>query len=131
MQARRDHGSGHFALYHRGVEIGTIRGGLVTFAGFTTRADASLAASLAHHALRRRRAREARLAPCGGPRSVATIREFDGVDGTRWGFELELGAEELQDVFATSRARTMWAALRVAGLDRRMLQLRAKASATA
>jgi hypothetical protein len=41
-----------------------------------------------------------------------------------WGFEVRLLPEETVSIFAMSRARTMWQALRWAGLTRRMSQFR-------
>ena len=132
MQARTSHGTDGFALFHRGIEIGEVASGKVTFAGFTTRDDAALAASLAHHALRRRRARDGQRKRPGGSRADAVIRWQETPDGDRlWAFDVELMEEERQGVFATSRARTMWSALRAAGLDRRMRQLRDETLATA
>ena len=113
MQARSIQQADGFALYHRNVEIGSVRDGTVTFSGFTTEGDAALAASLAQHALRRRRARD-------GQRQGR--RETRGGELV-WSFDIPLADDERQGVFATSRARTMWAALRAAGLDRRMRQL--------
>ena len=124
MQARTSHGADGFALFHRGTEIGAVAGGKVTFSGFTTRADAALAASLAHHALRRRRARDGQRTRPEGSRADAVIRWHETPAGDRlWAFVVELSEDERQGVFATSRARTMWSALRAAGLDRRMRQL--------
>jgi len=124
MQARTSHGADGFALFHRGTEIGAVAGGKVTFSGFTTRDDAALAASLAHHALRRRRARDGQRKRPEGSRADAVIRWHETPAGDRlWAFDVELSEDERQGVFATSRARTMWSALRAAGLDRRMRQL--------
>ena len=132
MRARRDDRSDDFALFHRGVEIGSVRGGTVSFAGFTTRPDAALAASLAHHALKRRRARDAYRRDGSGAPTAVRVRGHEGAGGEiRWAFEIDLSGHEVQDVFATSRARTMWAALRAAGLDRRMYQLRGEPTAMA
>ena len=124
MQARSIQQADGFALYHRDVEIGSVGDGTVTFSGFTTEGDAALAASLAQHALRRRRARDGQRQGHGAPKPVATLRGRETPEGELvWSFDIPLADDERQGVFATSRARTMWAALRAAGLDRRMRQL--------
>ena len=127
MQVRRDPRTDERELFHRGTGIGWIRGGAVIFTGFTTRGDAELAGSIAHSALRRRRARDPQLVPTHYPLTVPTVALQDMPDGSEsWTVRVDLAGDERHGVFAMSRARSMWSALRASGLDRRMGQLAAE-----
>src|SRR5687767_15777579 len=85
MRARRDDRSDDVALFHQGVEIGSVRGETVGFAGFTTRADAALAASLAHHALQRRRARDAYRHAGSSSTTAVRVLGYEGAGGESGG----------------------------------------------
>jgi hypothetical protein len=121
--------------------IGHIRDGAVAFHGFASETDAAEAAHIAHRALTRRRSKAtwASEAPDGyfvwnrpdGRHVVAEsglLARILAPDPEKpedhWGFEVRLLPEENVSVFAMSRARTMWQALRWAGLTRRMSQFR-------
>ncbi len=125
-----ERGSGiRFQLLDGTREIGYIRGGVVGFGGFDTREEAVEAASLAHRGLEQRRAMQA--PTTGTPEELLVWDRDDGthvvartglvarltppgtVGGPEgWGFEIRLLPEEREAVFAMSRARTMWRALR-------------------
>lgn len=109
-------------LFQDDREIGYIRGATVGFVGFTTEADAVEAAHSADRALERRRSRAGWLASTIGGATVAQLVRVEAAPGTVWGFEVTLRAEERVTVFAMSRARTMWNALRASGLAGRMRQ---------
>jgi hypothetical protein len=128
-------------LYDAEHQIGYIRDAAVGFHGFATEADAAEAAHIAHRAVTRRREKAAWVpdAPEGylvwdrpeGRYVVARSGLFarltppDPAAGSGdWGFEVDLRREERVSVFAMSRARTMWRALRWTGLTRRMRQFR-------
>jgi hypothetical protein len=123
-------------------EIGYIRDATVGFRGFRTQAEAAQAAQTAHRALERRRSK-ARWLPrppedfvlakhqeaayvVARSGLVARLRPPDLRTGVvDWGFEIDLHPEESASVFAMSRARTMWNALRASGWPRRMREFSA------
>lgn len=126
-------------LYDAEHHIGYIRDGAVVFHGFASEADAAEAAHVAHRALTQRRSKATSVAdapedflvwnrPEGRyvvARSglLARITAPDPVNPAgSWGFEVPLLPEEVMSVFALSRARTMWRAVRWTGLTRRMTQ---------
>ncbi len=128
-------------LYDGEHHIGHIRDGAVAFHGFASEADAAEAAHFAHRALTQRRSRATWVSD--PPEDVFVWNRPDGrhvvarsgllarltapdpeTPARHWGFEVRLLPEETVSVFAMSRARTMWQALRWAGLTRRMSQFR-------
>ena len=127
-------------------EIGRIERGTIRFTGFASPNSAAVAAQAAIRALARRRVRSL---PADGPdelvlashgdgqylvgRSSLLARlvppEATGVAG--WGFDVALRFDEQAPVFAMSRARTMWHAIRNAGLAGTSSPLRSDVDADA
>jgi hypothetical protein len=125
-------------LYDGEHQIGYIRHGTVGFHGFDTSSAAAEAAHIAHRALSERRSRATWVSDTPedflvwdhpvGPYVIArsgllarlTAPGPDTAGG--WGFAVSLRPEETAKVFAMSRARTMWRALRWTGQTRRMRQ---------
>jgi hypothetical protein len=114
-----------------GREVGWIRMGTVRFTGFATANSAAVAAQVAIRALSRRRSRsiaadtpdELVLAShrdgqylIGRSSLLARLVPPEPPTGSAWGFEVPLRFDEQAPVFAMSRARTMWQAIRGAGL---------------
>jgi len=143
MRARRVGTGCEFRLFQDEQEIGRVDGISVIFLGFATRADAALAASIAHLALTRRRGQkpqavtgpsdflvmdhgstQAVIAPAGVLARLLPPASDESECGG-WGFEISLLPEEEFEVFAIGQARVMWRALQSTGLDRRMQQFRA------
>jgi hypothetical protein len=140
MRARRVGTKAEFRLFHNEREIGHVDAASVSFAGFETRDDAALAASVAHRALTKRRRRQPNRMDHPGdflimdqasrPAVVARAGvlasllppapEASGMGG--WGFQIQLRPEEQFEVFAIARARLIWRALRATGIYRRMRQ---------
>jgi hypothetical protein len=127
--------------------IGYIREDTVGFRGFDSQAEAAEAAFTAHRALAQRRSKAVWVP--NAPEEFLVWDHQDGQyviarsgllarltspdDGTEpggWGFEVSLRPEERVSVFAMSRARTMWQALRWTGLSRGMSQFREGPTAT-
>jgi len=142
MRIRPETTSSGWRLFEDGKEVGYIRGSEVGFAGFTSQMDAAQAAYAAHRALARRRAKSS-WTPSPpeeflvGERGEAQyVIERSGLlarlyepkpDAGRadWGFAVTLRTEESLHVFAMSRARIMWSALRASGYAQRMRQFTA------
>lgn len=142
MRARRVGNGPEFRLFQNEREIGRINGTSVSFLGFETPDDAALASAVAHRALTRRRRRMPHrkdppdsfliMDQGGTPMVVARSGILatllppawgrSEVDG--WGFEVQLVPEEQFEVFAVSRARVIWRAVRRVGIHRRMRQFR-------
>lgn len=128
-------------------EIGYIRDGVLGFKGFEGRDAAARAAHVAHRALEQRRARAGVVATSdeyfvwdhdSGPHVIAKsglaarlIPPVADAGDDGWGFEIPLLPEERHSVFAMSRARTVWQALRWSGARDRMRQFAASALAEA
>ena len=127
-----------YRVFEEQHEIGYIRNGVVGFVGFEDRESAARAANAAHGALEQRRARGGLVATSdeyfvwdhdSGPHVIAKSGlaarlippAAAGGDDT-WGFEIPLLPEERHSVFAMSRARTLWQALRWSGARGRMRQ---------
>jgi hypothetical protein len=142
MRIRAGTTSSGWRLFEDGKEIGYIRDSEVGFAGFTSQMDAAQAAYAAHRALARRRAKstwtpsppdEFLLGERGEAqyvieRSGLLARLYEpepGAGRADWGFEVTLRPEESLNVFAMSRARIMWSALRASGYAQRMRQFTA------
>ncbi|HEX3274260.1 MAG TPA: hypothetical protein VHR43_05340 [Gemmatimonadales bacterium] len=134
MRVRPGVTPGERGLFQSDHQIGYIRDGQVGFTGFGTRIAGAQAAYTGHRALTRRRTKTGILAePPGeilvsghgdepvvvdGGCYVAQLRRTATATGEpSWGFELPLLPEERGEVFATSRARTVWNALRASGLS--------------
>jgi hypothetical protein len=127
-------------LYDGEHQIGYIGHGTVGFHGFDTSSAAAEAAHIAHRALSERRSRATWVSDTPedflvwdhpeGPYVIARSGLLarltaPGPDtGGGWGFSVSLRPEEAAKVFAMSRARTMWRALRWTGQTRRMRQFR-------
>jgi hypothetical protein len=111
-------------------EVGRIEGGTVRFSAFPTPSAAADAAQTAIRALSRRRSRSL---PPEAPEELVLASHADGqyligrssllarlvppeAGDAQWGFEVGLRYDEQTPVFAMSRARTMWHAIRAAGL---------------
>ena len=142
MRIRPGTTSSGWCLFEDGKKVGYIRDSEVGFAGFTSQMDAAQAAYAAHRALARRRAKSSwNLSPPEefllGERGegqyviersglLARLYEPDPDAGRAdWGFEVTLRPEESLNVFAMSRARVMWSALRASGYAQRMRQFTA------
>lgn len=112
-------------------EIGRIEQGTIRFTGFASPNSAAVAAQAAIRALARRRARSI---PADGPDELVLASHGNGqylvgrssllarlvppeaTGAAGWGFDVALRFDEQAPVFAMSRARTMWQAVRNAGL---------------
>ena len=142
MRIRAGTTSSEWRLFDGGKEVGYIRGSDVGFAGFCSEMDAAQAAYAAHRALARRRAKstwtpsppeEFLLGERGEARYViersgllARLYEpAPDIGRADWDFEVTLRPEESLNVFAMSRARVMWSALRASGYAQRMRQFTA------
>ncbi|MEO8449990.1 MAG: hypothetical protein ABI647_09380 [Gemmatimonadota bacterium] len=112
---------GHYRIFANAKEVGYVRPGVVGFGGFATQANAVAAGAAAYRALTDRRvmARERRGVVVDWPstnghrRPPAVVAPSSALGD--WGFEVPLEPQERAAVFSTSRARTMWRALREAG----------------
>lgn len=130
MQFRTGHNLSTLRMFDGDREVGRIEGGTVRFTGFMTPSVAASAAQTAIRALSRRRSR---LLPPDAPEELVLASHADGqyligrssllarlvppeADGGEWGFEVGLRYDEQMPVFAMSRARTMWHAIRAVGL---------------
>ena len=109
--------AGHYRIVAHEKEVGYVRPGMVGFEGFTTEADALAAANTASRALTERRKTAAgewgvviHGATQAGNGVPAAVVSHDPGTGL-WGFEASLHRSEQADVFAMSRARTIWRAL--------------------
>lgn len=129
MRARRVAAGSELELFQDKRQIGRVDGTTVSFEGFATRDDATLAASVARQALARRRADQPRTADAtkagvarAGIPAWLLPPATEGTESGSWGFEIELRPEEGVEVFAVARARVMWRALQSTGIDRRMGQ---------
>jgi hypothetical protein len=135
--SREDNHGLNATLYDGEHQIGYIRHGAVGFHGFDTSSAAAEAAHIAHRALSERRARATWVSDTPedflvwdhpeGPYVIARSGLLarliaPGPDTGGWGFAVSLRPEETAKVFAMSRARTMWRALRWTGQTRRMRQ---------
>ena len=137
-----------YRLFDGDCAIGYIREDTVGFRGFDSEAGAAEAAYTAHRALAQRRSK-ALWAP-DAPEEFLVWDHDDGqyviarsgllarltppgpdTEPGGWGFEVSLRPEERVSVFAMSRARTMWQALRWTGLTRGMSQFREGPAASA
>ena len=118
MRARRVGTGSEFRLFQDEQEIGELDGTAVSFWGFATRDEATLAASAAYRALARRRAVVAQ-----GEEPLATLLPPTSEETAGgWGFKIALLPSERMEVFALARARIMWRALQGTGISRRMRQ---------
>lgn len=148
MRIRPGAAPSEWRLSQDGQEIGYVRGSQVGVIGFRSQMDAAQAAYAAHRALVRRRsesmwttrAPDAFLLGERGDAQYVIAR--DGLlaqllpperraGRTDWGFEVTLRPEERASVFAMSRARTVWNALRRSGFARLMRQFSTKVAADA
>lgn len=148
MQIRPGDLPSEFRLFKGDRQIGYIKNVAVGFGGFGTETEAAQAAYTAHRALGRRRSQAAELSIPNAPEELllgehgggqyviarsgllARLVPPDpdyGYEG--WGFEISLRPEEHATVFAMSRARTIWQALRGCGWLRRMRQFSKDATA--
>ena len=130
MRARRAGTRSEFRLFQDDEEIGHVDGTTVSFRGFATSEDATLAASVARRALARRRADQPSAAAAtqagvtrAGILAWLLAPAAEDAESGDWGFEIELLPEEGVEVFALARARVMWRALQSTGIDRRMRQV--------
>jgi hypothetical protein len=131
MQFRSGADLSELRILDDGREVGRIEMGTVRFTGFTTPHSAAVAAQVAIRALSRRRSRSS--AADASPDELVLASHRDGQyligrssllarlvppepPGSVWGFEVPLRFDEQAPVFAMSRARTMWQAIRGAGL---------------
>lgn len=136
-----------YRVFEEQHEIGYIRDGVVGIVGFPDRESAARAAHVAHGALEQRRARAGMVATSdeyfvwdhdSGPHVIAKsglaarlLPPAPGPADDGWGFEVPLLPEERHSVFAMSRTRTVWQALRWSGARGRMRQFAASPLAEA
>jgi len=139
--------STEYRLFDGDRAIGYIREDAVGFRGFDSQAQAAEAAYIAHRALAQRRAKA--LWVPDAPEEFLVWDHDDGqyviarsgllarltppvpdAEPGGWGFDVSLRPEERVSVFAMSRARTMWQALRWTGLSRGMSQFREGSAAS-